>query len=395
MQLHYRTIGKFSAVICVLLLTLALSVGETQARYNNATAWTGYYDPGVQELSSNLLKTEGQTVILQPLAAVVGTTRTEEFRVMTNKNAAYVILQCSADSDYITATLDQSGLYASEAGETVKLQLTVTEKAQRLTEITNTKVTVTMKSYDQTVTMRASYQITLIPAGMTLPDVTESDLYAKLTVTPVQSERTFAWQEQLVFTLNAEGNADSVELMFNGDVFPKGTRYCVDRDWYVLGDNMTIKVPLTAGTPKPICLDFSQTAIVPQQIVHITAAAYWGNEITDQIDFAAKATRTPLTIGDYTQTPVITRSGSLTVPITGDEEGLVLLTQQLKRTNSGSMYVQSDALSVQLRPDGNNYLLEIANKSGKAPAGTYRITLIRMCGDQIVSTCQMVFFVHY
>ena len=306
-----------------------------------------------------------------------------------------MLLQCSTDSEYVTATLDQSGLYASETGEPVVLQMTVTEKARELTEIINTKVSVTMKSYDETVTLRASYQITLLPAGETVPDVTDSELQANLTVTPDQTERTFAWQEQLVFTLNAASNADSVELMFNGDVFPAGTRYCVDRDWYVLGADMTIKIPITAGTPKPISLDFSKTDAVPQQIVHITAVAYLGDEITDQIDFSATATRKPLTIGRSAESPVIIRNGSLTVPVTGDEDGLIILTQQLKRTDSGTMYVQSDALNVQLKPDGNNYLLEIANKTGKAPAGTYRITLIRMCGDQIVSTCQIVFFVHY
>lgn len=397
-MLHNQTLGKFSAVICVLLLTLAIAVGITYARYNNATSWTGYYDPGVQKISSDILKTEGQTVLLQPWEAVTGATHTEEIRLMTNKDAAYVTLQCSVDSAYLTATLDQSGLYASEAGETVKLQLTVTEEAEKLTELTNTKVSVTMKSYDQSVTLRANYLITLLPPGMTLPNPEDSDLQANLTVTPDQAERTFAWQEQLVFTLEAENNADTIELMFNGDVFPKGARYCVDREWYVLGDATTIKVPVVAGTPEPISLDLSQTGAAPQQIVHITAVAYLGNQITDQIDFAAKATRVPLTIGEMTTEPVITQNGSITVPVTGDEEDLVLLVQQLKRTDSGSVYAQSDALSVKLKPDGNNngnYQLEISNKAGKAPAGTYRITLIRMCGEQIVSTCQMVFFVHY
>lgn len=398
MKLHHRTIGKFSAVFCVLLLTLTLAVGVTQARYNNATSWTGYYDPVVQQLSSDVLKPEGQTVILQPWEATPGAARTQEIRLMTNKEAAYVTLQCSTDSPYIAASLDQSGLYASDTGETVKLQLTVTDEAQYLTQITTARVSVTMKSYDQTQTLRAHYQITLLPSGMTLPDVKDSELEANLTITPDQAERTFAWQEKLVFTVLADSNADSVELMFNGDVFPKGTRYCVEREWYVLADDMTIRVPVTAGTAKPIALDFSQTTTNPQQIIHITAVAYLGNEITDQMDFAVRATRVPLEIGEMTTDPVIRHSGSITVPITGDEEGLVLLVQQLKRTDSGSMYVQSDALSVQLKPDGaneGNYLLEISNKTGKAPAGTYRITLIRMCDNQIVSTCQMVFFVHY
>ena len=398
MKLHYRTLGKFSAVFCILLLTLALTVGIAQARYNNATSWTGYYSPVVQEISSDVLKPEGQTMVLQPMSAETGTTHTEQILLKTNKEAAYVTIQCSVDSDYVTATLDQSGLYVSETGQTVKLQLTITEEAKKLTEVTNTQVSVTMKSYDQTVTLRASYQITLLPAGVTLPDVTESDLQANLSVTPDLAERTFAWQEQLNFTIKAENNADAVELMFNGDVFPKGTRYYVDRDWYVLMDAMTITFPVTAGEAKQVSLDLSQTGINSQQIIHVTAVAYLGYQITDQIDFAAKTTRVPLTIGEMTEDPVIAHNGSITVPVTGDEEGLVLLVQQLKRTDSGATYVQSDALSVKLKPDGTNngnYLLEISNKTGKAPAGTYRITLIRMCGDTIVSTCQMVFFVHY
>ena len=75
MKLHNQVIGKICAVLCILLLTMTLAVGETEARYNNATSWTGYYDPGVQTISGDILIPEGQTVVLAPWEAIVGATQ--------------------------------------------------------------------------------------------------------------------------------------------------------------------------------------------------------------------------------------------------------------------------------------------------------------------------------
>lgn len=395
MKVHNESLGKIVAVFCVLLLTLSLAVGNTEARYNNATSWVGFYDPGVQKLSSDYLKREGQTVMLQPWEAVAGTTRTEDIKLFSSKDSAYVTMQCTTASEYITAALDQSAVYATEEGASVRLTLTIAEKAAQLTQSTQAEVLVTMKNSDESVTLRATYRVTLLPAGTTLPDSQTSELQAGLTAANIS---TFAWQEPLVFSLTAADNADSVEILFNGGAFPEGTRYAVGNDQYVLGDAMTIRFPVAAGAPQPVSLDFSGTALEPQQSVSITAIAHLGEQVTGQLDMVVQATRIPISLGKITDEPVISQNGSITVPVTGDEEGLTLLVQHLERTNTGAMYVQSDALRVQLKPDGNtegNYLLTISNPMGKAPAGTYRLTLIRMCGDQLVSTCQMVFFVYY
>lgn len=398
MKLHKESLGKIGAAFGIVLLTCAVAVGVTQARYNSAVSWTGVYAPGVQNISSDFLTQDGQTVVLQSWDAVPGTAYTESIRLFSGKGNVYVTAQCSADSNLVAAELDQSALYATEAGANVKLKLTVTENARQLTEITQTKVTVTAADATQSKVLKATYQVTLLPAGMEIPNPEMSDLQANLTVSPGQADRAFAWTEKLIFSLTAQSNADGIELMYNGDVFPKGTRYTVDREQYVLGNAMTIKIPISAGTPVPMSLDFSKTDAVLPQSVNITALAYFENKITDQISFTASPTRNPLGVDALDTEPVIHGMGGLTVSMTGDEDDLIILIQHLEKTDSGAIYVQSEELDVQIRPDRENdgqYLLEISNQDGRAPAGTYRLTLIRMCGEQLVSTCQMAFFVHY
>ena len=96
---------------------------------------------------------------------------------------------------------------------------------------------------------------------------------------------------------------------------------------------------------------------------------------------------------------VICGGESLSIPMTGDEDGLVSALEYLTETDSGIVYIGSEDLKVEILTAEESGLgqqiLKITNATGKAPAGTYRLTLARMCGGQIVSTCQVVFFVHY
>ena len=397
-MLHKDNLGKISAAVCILLLTFALAVGVTQARYNNTTSWTGVYSPGVSKITSDRLKQEGQTILLQAWEAVPDATRTEDIKVFSSKGDAYVTVQCSTDSDYITAELEQSTLYATQAGTTVGLKLTVTEKARQLTQITQAKVSITMKNGDQSKTWKADYQVQLMPEGTQLSAPTVGELQSNLTVSPDRQGRAFAWNEKMVFTLTADQNTDMIELSYGGESFPKGTRYTVNLEQYVLADAMKIRIPVTAGTPVPISLDFSETGITPGQTVQIVAEAYLGNQITGRMDFTADSTRRALEFGGMDTNTVLHGSGSLAIPVFGDEDGLMILIQHLEMTNSGAMYLQSDLLDVDLQPiqeSEGQYILEISNQAGKAPAGTYRVTLIRMCCDKIVNTCQINFFLHY
>lgn len=398
MKLCKQNLILIGAVFVILLLMLVLIAGPSQARYNNAVSWTGIYDPGIQTVSSDYLTQDGQTVILQPWRAVSGAVRTKEIMISTDKGMADVVLQCSTDSPYLTAELDYSTLSVTQSGCVVNLKMTLTDAAQQIASNEQAKVAVTLQSINGVVSLKADFQVTLLPDA-DQPGVRESELDAVISVSPNQEERTFAWKEKMIFTLTAEENADQIELMFNGDVFPKKTCYTVQNKHYILGDDMTVTIPVTAASPQQIILDFSRTGVAAQQIVNITATAYLDNQITGQIDFAAYTTRKPLALDLTDIDPVISGNGSLSIPMTGDEEGLTYRVECLTKTDDEISYVESEKVTVQILQvedeDGQQLELKLSNTAGQAPAGTYRVTLIRTCGDVTVSTCQMVFFIHY
>lgn len=397
MKLYIKSLGAIGTVFCVLLLVVFLAITPTQARYDNAVSWMSVYDPGVQKITSNYLNAEGQTVLLQPWKATAGTSRTKEITISTNKGTADVSLQCSTSSPYITAQLDSSSARITDSGYVTTLKITATNAVSQLVQKQQANVTVTMRSNDGTSILRATFQLTLLPANTQESTTGESSLNTVLTVSP---NRSFAWKEKLIFTLTADRNADSVELLYNGGAFPAGTRYRVDQNRYsTLGDAMKLQLTVTAGTETMIVLDFSQTGIAPQQTVNLTATAYLDGAITGRTDFTATADRSPLALNTSGGELVICGGESLNIPMTGDEEGLISGLEYLTETENGVVYVQATDLTIEIlnaeESGQGQQILRISNSSGKAPAGTYRLTLARMCSGQIVSTCQVVFFVYY
>lgn len=395
MKLYKRNSAMIGTVCGLLLLTMAMIPGPTQARYDNAVTWMGLYAPGTQSISSNYLTQEGQTVLLQPWKVAVGTSRTMEILISTSKGTADGVLQCRTDSPYITAELDSDAICITQGGYIARLKMTVADAARQMTQQEQTAVSVTLKTGEE-IAMKAEFQVMLLPEDYQQPDVQESALQANLTVSPAPSEMAFAWQEKLVFALSAAENADRVELMYNGGAFPAGTRYTIAQGrTFVLGDAMNINIPISDATPVQLQLDFSQTEATPDEAVNITATAFLEGEVTGQMDFSVSADRAPLTLDLANIYPVISGSGSLQIPITGDQEGLQWKLEQLTKTNVGTAYIDSEALTVEVVDNGGNQQLMISNPTGKAPAGTYRLTISRVWNGVTLRTHQVDIFVHY
>ncbi|MBE6976331.1 MAG: hypothetical protein E7439_03940 [Ruminococcaceae bacterium] len=395
MKLYKRNSAMIGTVCGLLLLTMAMIPGPTQARYDNAVTWMGLYDPGTQTVSSDYLTPEGQTVLLQPWKAAVGTSRAKEILISTSKGTADGVLHCSTDSPYITAELDGENIRITQGGYAARLKMTVTDAARQMTQQELAAVTVTLQTGNE-IAMKAEFQVMLLPENYQQPDVQESTLQANLTVSPTPAEMAFAWQEKLVFALTAAENADRVELMYNGGTFPAGTRYTIDQGKsFVLGDTMNISIPISDPELVQLQLDFSQAAATPAETVNIAATAYLEGQVTGQMDFVVSVGRAPLALDLANIYPVISGSGSLQIPMTGDQEGLQWKLEQLTKTNVGTAYAPSEALSVEVAGNGENQQLVISNPTGKAPAGTYRLTITRMCGDVTVRTYQVEIFVHY
>lgn len=393
---QYRLHGCVIGIVCAaIVLTVSIVAGPTLARYENKVIWSDVYAPGVNGISSNYLTQDGQTVLLQPWQAIAGTTRTQEILLFAGKGTVDAALSCSTESPYISATMETDNMQVTPSGYICQIRLTTTDAAEQITQKTQAKVTVTLAAQQLQETLFADFLITLLPNEQHGSQQTETAPQTELSVLQQQQDLAFAWEEKLLFSIDAGEHADTLELMYNGDSFPQGTCYSTDSEkWFVLGDPMTIKIPVAAATPVKIALDFSGTDVTPPQSVNFTAMAYLNETMTGQINFAAPVTREPLAINAPEITAVINGNETLTLPITGDSTGFSWQIQHLTQTDKGIAYTQTENLTVRMQEDGAKALV-ISNEAGTAKAGTYRLTLTRKDDGVIIATCYFDFFIHY
>lgn len=390
-----KHIAMVGAVFCTLLLALPLSVTPTQSRYENAVSWKGVYAPVKTELQSNYLRQGGINVLLQPWKITEGAARTEEVFLSVTKGVATGTLSCTTDSPYITATVSQENIEMTSGGYAVTLRLSGTSAATGLQNAETAVIRVTFNS--DSGELSADFVITLLPA-QTTPEQPEEGLSSQLTIEPnTPGDLGFAWTEKLCLTLTAEGDADQAELMFNGDKFPEGTKFCINEEtWQILADPMMISFPVKPNEPQSIVLDFSGTEVTPPQTAVLTATAYKGTAITGEESLQLSARREPLGLGTRGIAPVIAGNGSLQIPMTGDMQGLGWQLERLVKTEDTPVYITCDDVTVEIQNDENQGLmLTLSNTDFRASAGTYRLTLTRSHDGVVISTCQLSFFIHY
>lgn len=389
---HIAIIG---AAFCTVLLALPLAVTPTQSRYENAASWKGVYAPVKTELQSNYLRQEGANVLLQPWKITEGSVRTEEIFLSVTKGTATGTLSCTTDCPYITATASPETVEMTSGGYAATLRLSGTSAAAQLQKAETAVIRVTLDS-DLGETY-ADFQITLLPA-QSEPEQSAEVLISQLYLEPkTEGDLGFAWSEKLCFTLTAEGDVDSIELMFNGDKFPEGTQFCVnEQQWQILADPMMISLPVSPDEPRQIMLDFSGTEVTPPQTVVLTATAYKDTAVTGEQSLQLSARREPLGFGTRGIAPIIAGDGTLQIPMTGDMQGLSWQLERLTKTQDAPAYIPSGDVTVEIEIDENQGLvLTLSNTDFRAPAGSYRLTLTRTHDGVMISTCQLPFFIHY
>ena len=110
-----------SLIALLLVASMVLSVGDTQARYVNTTVWNTVVYPTSDQIVSDCLRPEGQTILLgeMPQDALEITFTLESNRAISGKLTAAVDLE-----DLLTVELSQEKVQM-EAYETVEITMTL------------------------------------------------------------------------------------------------------------------------------------------------------------------------------------------------------------------------------------------------------------------------------
>jgi len=399
--------GKYiffsTGIACVLLLlSLFVGVRPAQARYHNTQSFKSFYAPERQHIFANYLSCDGQTVLMQPWQITDGSSRTEDLVFWTNTTEAVGIVECSTESPYLTAQVTDAPFEIEPQGYTTQLRLAVTDAADQLDQPHTAVIRVTLtaegKQAQEIVTLWADFQICLMPENSAEAPEQGQQGAANVQLTQYAGEDSFAWEEKLIITATAQGSVDTLELMYNGDVFPENTRYCIQQgQWTVLADPMTLKVSASSGNTVTLQLDFSQTGAESTGSTSITAMAYENNQLTGQQTFTVPQ-RQPLKF----TSPYVVIDGNTAVltPMTGDDRELSWELEYLEKNMSGSSYVsRQDNFSIGIDPqtdaETGALYLKISNESGAAPAGTYRLRVKRTQGEYILAQQELYIFIYY
>ncbi len=146
-----------------------------------------------------------------------------------------------------------------------------------------------------------------------------------------------------------------------------------------------------------VLLDFSWTVVSWEKGSAKLRAIAWsgGQAVGGQVvSIALQPDQSPLEIAPDNDPPVLTGQGELHLRVTGEPDSLQLTLERL--TEEGYRSVSSAEAGLTLtysrEPTGR---LCIANTSGSAPAGSYRLTAARMFAGIPLAEDTVVFFIHY
>ena len=393
--------GKMSVVLaCAALLAAAsLTVAPTYARYENNNNWSVVYAPHKAEVTADYLVAGGQTVLLSDWLMSSADARKETITLQTSQGTAEGILRCAVDQpEFLMAELEQEACQVSSSGCAVGLVLTPTANALSLTAPETVTIHVGWTASDgEAETLWAEYQVRLLPGNT--PVDTQIDGTAEAMT--VYAPESFSWEEQIALAAQMPALVDTFVLQFNGGNFPEGTRSTFRGETVMLGDAMQLQFPAAANETVELLLDLSAT--VPEEEITLSVTALCEGAVTGQAQIRMQSQREKLWVqaGDA-EHAVIQGSGMLQYAITEDLTGLSWRVTQLHRTQTGTAYQEDENqffLTVEVQGktvDGNTgtYLV-ISNESGMAPAGSYLLVLERIQQEQLISTVQIPFFIHY
>lgn len=396
MQHGKRIALAMGVLICAVSFVFLSGIGQTQARYENVRSWKGIYAPENPVIKSNFLARDGQTVLLKDWDISVSSYREVGIRLMTDEGAVSGTLRCQSDSELITATVDEESLTVNKTENYAALELTAAAKEAELTEETLVTVHVSWMQ-DGEETAWADFVVKLLPPTKNQAEqVTVEEAQRSDATLNIICPEAFACEEVLPIKLTLPQEADSVVLSYDGQGFPKNTRYVTNEEGsFVLADEMMITIPAGDRNEVQVLLDLSWVVINWDGFV-ISAAAYKdGNEIA-ATNVTVSLSRQTLGIELDAAGIVMHASTQAVLPLTGDLDGLTWTLERLSQTDGAAAYAASDDLSVSMETtqDGTAQLV-IYNENTQAPAGTYRLTLQRVYDGVVLSSFEIPIFVCY
>lgn len=455
-QLHKVVLFAFCMVT---LLNVYLSVGTTQARYDNSISWRGVYTPTTVEIETGILSEEGYPVIMadweiDPKAA--DSQKTYNIRATAPNGKAEGSLSCQVenDSSYLDAWLDTDILNIDEDGEAFALTLRFTDDFQREIEkewnkkksissgdVSNGEVSSgdhaakgllpisfvvsvdwTRKD-EQVPALRAKFVVKVVwsaDAIVSGNDAMASTYSLKTTVSGADATEneaqvdcvrilgvtdSFSWDEWFGLKVFVPEGVAQLELQYSGMAFPVGTRFRVNSgEIMVIGENQEVILPQNSVGEQLILFHMGQVSEVykTRQIV-LSATGLSQEGIPHSFDYRTlSADAHPLLEGTKEASQTIEKGGKLTVTTHHEEEELAWDIQYLTKDESGKLvYVtQEDCFGLAVEfyqevNDSDRRLMIISNDRQLAPAGTYRLILQKYYAGVEVAKEELPFFVLY
>lgn len=402
MQYGKHTVAACGALLCSVLLLLPLGIGQTQARYEDTVSWKGVYQVKDPILQSNFLIEGGRTVLLKDWNVSTTSYRTLGIQLATDGQEAVGALRCEVDSDLITAKVDEEAYNIGKTKNHATLTLTATQQAQNLTEPTDVTIRVSWIPEGreaQQPTEWADFQVTLLPQMQSEESSEPEGNQQAAGVLDMACPGTFALAERLAIRLTLPQGADRIELSYDGGDFPENTGYRINAEKdIVLAEEMTISAPAAGMQEMLVVLDFSWT-MNRQNSFYLSAAAYAGETEIAAANVTVSTDRKPLKVETDSEAIVMGANAQVTLPISGDLDGLVWELQQLVRNGDQILYAASDALTIRTQtPTGDgadSAALVLTNDYTRAPAGTYRLTVQRVHDGVVLSSFEIPVFICY
>lgn len=218
----------------------------------------------------------------------------------------------------------------------------------------------------------------------------------------IDSTDVFAWEEQLAIKVTAPAGADTLILTMNDANFLAGTRYTYNQKAFLLGADMPIEIAIQDEQTPMLLLDFSLLSAPQSGEISLQAQTLHQQRVTGTGEITVGTTREALRTDPEAFSPVLTGKNVLRIPLYADTDGLTWQLEMLTETEEGIAYTQSAeqyylviTISEETGESGSQKFITISNVGGKAPAGTYRLTLERLQNEQVISSLEIPFFVCY
>lgn len=422
-----------AAALC--LVGAAMSVGESQARYDNSAVWHTVAEPNQLTVTSNLLARTNQppqTVLLGQMAL---DPHEVSFVLDSSAGVSGALTWAVDKPEYMEVAVKAEAVSLS-SGDTVSLEgntpvtvtmtLTPTAKAAQPREAVDVNIQVGWSD-----ALAGTFRVELppveegAPAAHTEPEATAEEM-EKVDVfyrdetqpEPTQPETTEPidtepenTEPQAEFALKGFDTYHP-ELMFPVEIssgtnmhttlkvltaegsksFPQGTRFSLDNgeNWFVLYYESEIPLDVTAGNPLTVMLDLSATSFATEPTLTITAGENTSVTLTANTEQVF-----------WMSSQVLTKNTEIIVSFADlwEDCELVCSVDMLTATENGKEYVPAEispsALMAEITQGDGKQQLSIRVGDDLPQPGTYRLNLSWHFNGACIWQTQTGFFINY